>query len=289
MTSRFETIPKTFIVSAGRTGTQFFADTLGPLVPGCLGVHEPDKIDLHTLGPGPLLRRLARQGVWRPLVLKSLGLSGARNHSLNRLAGRIGRDEAVARLVADRKWLPSGAKLYVESNAQLFGLVDDLARMENARVLVVVRDAGEWIRSWRGKRWYSERDWLARIDVLGLRRLSPRNAGVAEPAWDRWNRASKLAWVWCFMNESFVQAAAEDPRTVRLVRFEDVFLRRDADVIGPMLDHVSHGTMTDDAKTRFMDCLATKINAGRTAEPLPEEDIAPELLDRIARLRDRLA
>ncbi|MEQ8820382.1 MAG: hypothetical protein RLY93_09055 [Sumerlaeia bacterium] len=256
----FLNLRKTFIISAGRTGTQFFGDLASELVPGCFSIHEPDKVDWHTLSRDERWRRLRQQGVVRPYLLKALGTSGARNHSLNYLEGRISEKEAIERFIKDRKWIVGDRKLYVESNAQLFGLGNLLAELPNSHVLFFVRHPKTWVSSWLSKVWYSEKDILTRIDRGGLRRLTPDNAGIACPEWPDYSRAEKLAWTWLTMNRLFAELNAEGRKNVALFRYEDVFLERKDQELHRLLVALSHGLVSGDEAGRLRQMLDQKIN-----------------------------
>jgi len=289
MSDFFDELPKTFIVSGGRTGTTFFAECLDTLVNDSLSEHEPDKIDQKQLKEKNGINLLLERGIWRLVVLKSLGVAGARNHSLNFMAGRINEETAIRRFKGDRKWIPKRLKLYIESNYQLFGMTKPLCRIPNAYLLFVVREPIDWIRSWMTKYWFSEKDLLYKVNILGLKRISPCNVNINESDWDNWNRQSKLAWVWLTMYSSMLDTAKSHPKKCRVVFFEDIFKNHQKDLIDRVLDYITHQQISKESKHKFFDLLSEKINASvpKKTEENPA-DINPELLKKIQTVRDEL-
>lgn len=216
-------VRKTFIVSGGRTATMLFGNRLSEAFDDVFSVHEPDVVELPRHGVFESAHRLARQGLLRMGLLKSLGLAGTRNLSLRRLQGRIDDRGTLDWFLKDRRHLRDiGSPYFVEANYQLFGITEDLLRLPNTNVVLVIRDPRAWIESWLKKKWYSERDLLTRLDVLGFKRITPENVGIAENRWDSFERVEKLAWVWGFLARSFAQLEAAYPDRACVLRFEDI-------------------------------------------------------------------
>ncbi len=240
---RFDGLQKVFVVSAGRTGTQFFGVQLGRLLPGCFSVHEPDRVDPTDLKD--FLPKLNAQGPWRLVFGKALGLNGTRNLSLQRIEGRLSGPQAVDRLLAERSWVLSRClETYAESNPQLFGLVPELIGLPRSRVAVFVRDPRTWVPSWMGKRWFGPQDWMERVGLLGMRRLNPAITGQSDPGWTGRGLLEKLCWTWWDMNQRFVDALAAAGDRAGWFRFEDVFIQRDPEqltrlvaLLAPEADH----------------------------------------------------
>jgi hypothetical protein len=216
-------VRKTFIVSGGRTATMLFGNRLNESFGDVFSVHEPDVVELTRHGVAASATQLARQGLLRMGLLKALGRAGTRNLSLARLTGRLDHDQVIEWFLKDRRHLGEiGSPYYVEANAQLFGITEDLLRLPNANVVLVIRDPRTWIESWLKKKWYSDRDLLTRLDVLGFKRITPGNVGAEMSAWEGYSRVEKLAWVWGFLAASFARLEAAHPDVACVVRFEDV-------------------------------------------------------------------
>lgn len=234
----FEERNKVFIISAGRTGTHYFASELSRIIPDCFSVHEPDNIQwdgrrhpiIHTV------KHCRTYGGFRNLVfLKALGLTGARNHSINRLGGTIEKRDLLVRFCGERKWTENlECSLYVESNQQLFGISEDLLDLPNSRVAYFVRNPVDWIRSYmnlhagnRSIGLYGEGDWLSRINKLGFRRLTPGSVGLVDNNWQRRSRAEKLAWYWNYVHTIFLKVLEKGREEVRIYKYEDFFKQKD--------------------------------------------------------------
>ncbi len=219
-------IRKVFIVSGGRTATTLFGHRLAAAFPGIYSVHEPDRIDAVQRGAAGTIAALAGQGAWRMGVLKGLGLAGTRNLSLKRARGAIDRGAALDWFIADRRHLGTiDCETYVEANYQLFGVVPDLLTLPDSRAILLLRSPITWIQSWLRKKWYSQQDWLTRLDLLGMKRITPKNVGVADARWDGFTRVEKLAWVWGYLADSFARLQAAHPDQVTTYRFEDLTTR----------------------------------------------------------------
>jgi len=216
-------VRKTFIVSGGRTATMLFGKRFGESFGDVFSVHEPDVVDITRNGFRSSISGVARQGVFRMGVLKSLGLAGSRNLSLKRLRGSIDHDRALDWFIKDRRHLAHiNRPIYLEANYQLFGVVEDIISLPNSRAILIIRDPRTWIESWLKKRWYSRSDLLTQLDFLGFRRITPRNVGISEPTWNHFDRVEKLAWVWGFLARSFAEQVSAFPDKVSVFRFEDI-------------------------------------------------------------------
>ena len=79
-----------FIVSGGRTGTQFLGDLLSEAIEDSYSEHEPDII--HGFDEGSL-ERLRRFGLWHMVVGRALGQSGVRVLGTRYL---VGKDDLAA-------------------------------------------------------------------------------------------------------------------------------------------------------------------------------------------------
>ncbi len=271
---RFAGLDKTWILSAGRTGTRFFGEKLGPLLPGLLSVHEPDRVD-----PGlwkETLFKLRQQGPRRLVLGKALGLFGTRNLSLSRIRGRLSRDVALDRLLLERRWVLEGnPRAYLESNPQLFGLGPDLLDLPRSWVVVLVRDPRSWLPSWMGKRWFAPNDWVERLGVLGLQRLNPTMLGQ-ESDWARWTPLQKLAWTWNDMNARLLRLFKDRPKDCRLYRFEDLFEDRDKKTLDEFLDFVSWGRADEQTREALGRAFGEKINVREAEGPRLYENWSAE-------------
>lgn len=211
-----------FIVSGGRTGTKFFAVQLGRLLQNVVAVHEPDAL---STNPRELAGRIRQFGFRHMIIDRLRGQSGIRQLGEAFLCGEVSESEAIERIRAAREAYYAAIKepAVVESYYAWYGLVPLLdAAFGNARVLSVVRDPRDWVRSqmnWGTQ--YGRRDWAYR---LGFSKLDPGRLGdqAFATAWDGMDRFGRLCWLW-----RTIYTALNDARRlpwVRTERFEDLFV-----------------------------------------------------------------
>lgn len=179
-----------FVVSTGRTGTQFLARAFSTL--GADGRHEP----------GPFwLRHLSNAYV----------------------SGHVSDERAAALLHRARSDIPDGGA-YVESSCLVYGLVRPLlTAFPEATVVHVVRDPRTYVRS--GLSWGVYRAGGRPLNLAPYRRLAPPQFDPWRPqprlAWAAQDQFARLCWAWAAMNRSMRTQGAGQPR-FRTVRFEDL-------------------------------------------------------------------
>lgn len=213
-----------FIVSGGRTGTQFFGDLLSEMIEGAYSVHEPDLANPLDV---PRMSRAIRQfGLWHMVVGRALGLTGIRNLSQRRIQGKLSSAAAIEAIRRQRTpyYDTIAAPLIVESYPQWYGLIPEVRALRpEAKFAGILRDPRDWVKSWLDHG--GHHSWRDLTALFGQRRLSPRDTGQTELA-ARWSEASefeKHCWDWKMYNEPIVAAADTDP-LVKVWKFEDLFL-----------------------------------------------------------------
>ena len=210
-----------FVVSGGRTGTKFFAVQLGRLLDNVLAVHEPDTL---TTDLPEAIGKIRRFGLRHMVVDRLLGKTGIRQLSEAYLSGEIAASEAVRRMRSARASYHASVEqpVIVESYYAWYGLVPLLeTAFGNVRVLSIVRDPRDWVRSqmnWGSQ--FGSRDWAYR---LGFAKLSPGRVGDREFAgsWNDMDRFSRLCWFWRAIYTALADAAGLP--FVRTERYEDLF------------------------------------------------------------------
>jgi hypothetical protein len=227
-----------FVVSTGRTGTQFLADLFGRL--GARASHEP----------GPKWLRLASNA-----------------HA----AGRLGSERA-ARLVARARHHEverPGAPPWVESSCLVYGLVEPLlATFPDAHVVQVVRDPRTYVRSALG--WGAYRAGGRPLNLVPFRRLAPtqfRPRSLRRRlGWAAEGQFERLCWAWAAMNRSMREQGSGSPR-FSVVRYEDLF---DPLRSGPTLRSLCElvGLEADDATLAGL--AERRVNAGKRTPEIPE-------------------
>jgi hypothetical protein len=194
----FESLPVRFIVSTGRTGTQFFESFFNHNFPEVLFLHQPppDGFDL----------------------------------SINKVRekhprGKIVKDLRISRLEVLLKIRERGARIYIESNPFLSLLVPELREaFPTARFLWIVRDPTTYVVSAYNKSpvgdnkmfFYAENDHRDRINALDF----PNDRWRED--WRKFDRFQKVCWFWNKCNEILEQEFS-DHEDFLLTKFEDLF------------------------------------------------------------------
>ncbi|MFB6356380.1 MAG: hypothetical protein ABEJ65_07685 [bacterium] len=154
-----------FILSTGRTGTDFFTHFFNNVVKNSWSLHEPT----------PAFKRRSFELV-------------SRGHTLyEKIYFKIPR--LYRHLLRDKDY-------YIESNYHLFSLVPLLREaFEDPIVIHVIRDGRDVVRSWLNRGWF--------LDDPGSK-LSPHyfeGYDQATDCWEDWNALEKVAWYWKAVNE----------------------------------------------------------------------------------------
>jgi hypothetical protein len=180
-----------FVVSTGRTGTQFLARTVEAW--GARSHHEP--------------------GPWWLRHLSNAHASGAVSQARAvRLLHRV-RDPARA---ADEPWF--------EASCLHHGLVGPLlAAFPEATVVQVVRHPVGYVRS--AQDWGAYRFGGRPLNLLPYRRLAPpqfdRWNAAERVRWVGQDQFGRLAWAWAAMNRA-MRTQGEGSDRFRVARFEDL-------------------------------------------------------------------
>lgn len=213
----------TLIVSGGRTGTTFLGETISSMIPDAHSVHEPD------VWPGvnlEALRRIREFGLRHMVIDRLRGKTGFRNLSIKRLRGTLSLDAAAAEIRRQRVpyYRSRDGSLVVESNYQAFGVLPAFLRaFPDAKIAGLVRHPATWVTSQLdyGKR----RGYRDRVEAWGRSRLTPESIGDVEfqEEWAEMGPVQRLCWDWLVINRTLA-SAAEDSASVRIFRYEDLFL-----------------------------------------------------------------
>lgn len=257
-------IRKIFMISGGRTATMLFGNRLSEYFPEIFSIHEPDRLTLDFSDFGGLFRSLLHQGIFRMGVLKSLGFAGTRNLSLKVILGKISQEGIESWFNADRTFINFKQEIYFEANAQLFGVGEELLLLPNSRVVFVLRDPNDWIQSMMKRHRYSETDLFWKYDVLGFKRITPNNVGVECDEWIEFNRVEKLAWVWGFLAERFINIEKKHADQCVVLRYEDLIGSgvAPASVQKNFLSLVLGRTFAIDDMQRYEKMITKVVNAG---------------------------
>lgn len=151
-----------FILSTGRTGTDFFTRLFNEAVPDAWSLHEPR----------PAFRRRGQ---------RLLARSPAR---FERMYFRI------PRVYRHRKRKES---LYVETNYHLFACIPLIRKaFPGAMIVHIVRDGREVVTSWLNKWRYITNDHITPFHIPG---------DPAQEYWEEWDPLQRNAWYWRTVQE----------------------------------------------------------------------------------------
>src|SRR6056297_522671 len=259
-TDHFTKINKVFIISSGRTGTKFLGNNFHKISKEFYSIHEPDRITFNKKQAGELIQKFCKQGITRPIVLKAIGYCGTRNLSLKNINKELSKKRITKRFLDDRKWFkPQDNKIYIESNHQLFGLINILITLQNSKTVIIFRDPREWVKSWMNKgSWYTSTDVLSFVDFAGFKRITPKNVGIHKTEWLGYSRFQKLCWVWNFINKCFVDEIEKN--NLSYFFFEDLFIKKDPQILRNFLT-VSLGNLYNPEHSKNLSMLLhTKVN-----------------------------
>ena len=194
----FDRLPVRFIVSTGRTGTQFFESFFNSNFPDVLCLHEPAP-DGFDIG----IRKIREKTIVADIVRH---LHSSRAPILSRLKRRH-------------------AKFYVESNPFFSLLIPELRRaFPAARFLWIVRNPTAYVVSAYNKSpvgdnkmfFYAENDHRARITAMDF----PDDPWRKD--WPGFDRFQKICWYWNKCNEILARDFGNRDDFL-LLKFEDLF------------------------------------------------------------------
>lgn len=216
-----------FVMSGGRTGTQFLGHLLSEVIEDCWSEHEPDVFD----GFGAVTaRRIQEFGLWHMVFGRILGLTGIRAAGTRYLIGQIERDEVIRKVQRERADYHAGKanSLLIESYPQWWMFAQDLpAIYPDAKMIGIIRDPRGWICSRLAHQNRQGRRHWTHYFPPGI--ITP--ARVHDQHWEkRWNEigaVGRLAWEWQFINKR-LSKAIKDQTNARMFRYEDLFNSSDS-------------------------------------------------------------
>ncbi len=220
------TAPAVFVVSTGRTGTQFLATTFAEVA---RSFHEP--------------------GPWWVRHVSNAHASGSMSTArATRIVHRL-RDAAL-----------SEPAPYLEASCLVYGLVRPLLdAYPEATVVQVVRHPRTYVQS--GLDWGAYRFGGRVLNVAPFRRLAPPQFDRwdlrARLAWVGEDQFARLCWAWAAMNRAMRTQGEGDPR-FRTVRFEDL---TDAGRGPGLLSALAADLGLEVAPDRWADRVGQRVNA----------------------------
>jgi len=259
--------PSIIITSGGRTGTVFFAELFNDILDSCKVVHEPENLDLRS--PLENLWKIKKFGIWNSVVKKMFGKWGITSISNRRMSGDLNIKMAAELLLKEREqFIQSFSEdIYVEASYHYYGLIDILPKVfKKHRVVYIVRDGKEWVRSHMDKKEFYH---TKNPHTIFSTRISPKIIGDKkyESKWALMSRFEKLCWAWVTINKYALKTITENPNA-KLFYFEDIFKSEDRyDNLKALVDFV----------TSFPDCSkVTYESLGCKLERKVNQDISYE-------------
>ncbi|MFC2126069.1 sulfotransferase, partial [Bacteroidota bacterium] len=190
-----------FIISTGRTGTNFFESFLNNASKDVYCVHEPQP-DLFNISNNKLRHKQNKRVISEQLR------------------------KARASVLVD--FLNSSKTKYIESNPFAAFLVEDLKMLfPTAKFIIIYRDIDTYLLSAMNKsplnnninNFYADSDGRKRIGACDFSK-DPHN--------DQWNelrRSQKIAWFWNKCNQYLLEFESKNQDKVMSLKFEDFFTK----------------------------------------------------------------
>jgi hypothetical protein len=228
--------PTVIITSLGRTGTLFFQKLFDALIWNATCLHEPDRLNFgqykginrKTL---EVYRQIKESSAFNILLRKFLLSDWSIEVVSNaRMTGKLSDTEAIKKIISQREKFirKQPGAIYIESSSAFYGVIDLLNYVfSNHRVIYVIRDGRDWVRS-----------KMNFGDMYGKNRLQQLISGSWPTArdlsisnysekWHMMTRFEKICWAWAALNQYAIKCAAKSP-CVRVFRFEDLIRSQNA-------------------------------------------------------------
>jgi hypothetical protein len=229
--------PIIIITSIGRTGTNFFSILFEEIIQDSTSLHEPDFLKIVRYhGVLERARQIIKQakavGIHNLVVRKAFGQWSLVKLSDARFQGKLDYERAVQKVLKQRLEFVRSRQgtVYIESSLAYYGLIDILPEVyKHHRLVYLVRDASDWIRSWMNwgitHREYGGMYGKSKIANL-LGHSWPKAYEIAgDPYGKKWAYMSafeKLCWAWSRLNTYAIETIPKNPNA-RVFRFEDIF------------------------------------------------------------------
>jgi len=215
-----------FLSSTGRTGTQFFGETMSQMIQGCQSVHEPDTTRVSM--PVDWIRKMAKFGGPKMLWGQYRECYSLGKLSTTRHRGITGDEQARKYIIENRlEYIEqSRSSLYIESNHIIYGVLDLIVELfPNSKVIWIMRDPRTWIRSAvnsHAYHLYGIWDWDSiNLSVRAFNFPDDPCAG----RWKKMSRFEKYCWYYANVNNRAFELMEKVPN-VKIFRYEDLFDRQ---------------------------------------------------------------
>jgi len=199
-----------FIVSSGRTGTQFMSRFFADNFEKIKSVHEP-KPDLFAIGTKKFIENRSKSSI----------LTSIKNARLAHLESAV----------------EHGCDFYIESNPNLTYVLDEVQELyPNSKFVFISRNPTDTVRSMYSKSPDSSGVMLFYGSNDHRRRL--RSSDLPNDKWNlHWHsfsRFQRICWHWQFANGKALDFCRRNENCLQ-VKFEDIFLSDNAEVLNQII------------------------------------------------------
>lgn len=206
-----------FIVSAGRTGTQFFGRQLGSIIDECVSEHEPDRFAGLSRATWKSVRAFGFNHV---IIKRALQKSGVRHLTQQHLAGKLNEEQVIQSIRKQRDGYirKQSASLIVEAYYQWYGVLPCLrSAYPESKISGIVRDPRTWVLSLHHRK-------LRHALGIFADKMSPTMIQDKEyrERWAGMSNFERACWEWKTIN-GLIQKFVNSDSLSRLYRFEDLF------------------------------------------------------------------
>ena len=216
-----------FVVSTGRTGTQFLAKNLGKMIDGSEVFHEPGTPWITRPKEWPHL--IKKYGIYHLTLGQLRSDMSMFKLSAEYLRNDISTEEAKNNLLKMRKNLINdiNEEIYIESSGHLYGAVDIINEViPSSKFIFIIRDPRDWVKSAMNTFEYILYGPLD-FDFLNI---SIKAEDIEEDdfrdEWINMSKFEKYCWYYNKVN-SYILDKLKGKANFRMYRHQDLFNNRE--------------------------------------------------------------
>lgn len=216
-----------FIVSTGRTGTQFLAKNLGKMIHSSQVFHEPGTPWITRPEEWPEL--IKQYGLFHLTLGQLRSDMSMFKLSTELIRGNLSIEDAKVNLLEMRESLINNIneKIYIEASGHLFGAVEILNEViPSSKFIFIIRDPRDWVKSAMNTFEYI---LYGPLD-LNFLNLSIKAKDIKKDEYqDKWSDMSKFekyCWYYNKVN-SYILDKLAGKRNFRVYRHQDLFNKRE--------------------------------------------------------------
>ncbi len=227
--------PTIIITSLGRTGTLFFSEFFREIIEDSSVFHEPDVINFYQYkGLGQKIRNLRKQindvGINFLIIRRLQGKGSLISLSDARLTSKLEYFDAVSKVLEQRMLFVESqpGKIYIESNAGYYGLIDVLKNVYKQQCVVyIIRNGYTWVQSKMNWGLMYNKGWLRSLLAHTWPTARDMYWNEYREKWSYMNLFEKICWAWRTLNQYALDSINSNPNVIT-IKFEDIFLSENA-------------------------------------------------------------